>query len=97
MESWLLGTESAASLMRLWRAIRSSGTLSPLVRGWSWVSCLNRAHSSVSAVRELVERSGHRRGPTVITRDPRLEPEFAGVGQVEVNVLSHPWTTYRAH
>ena len=62
----------------------------PLVSRRSWVSRLTQAHSSASAVRELVQRSWHRGGPTVIVRDPRFELEAARDGQVEVNALSVP-------
>ena len=45
-----------------------------------------------SAVSELVQQSGHRRGLAAIMRDARFELEAAGDGQEDVNALSVPHT-----
>ena len=54
------------------------------------MSRLTQAHTSVSAVRGLVQRSEHKRRLAEIMGDPRFEPEAAGVGQADVNALSVP-------
>ena len=49
-----------------------------------------KAHTSVSAVSEVVQRKRHLKGLTEIMRDPKFEPEAGRDGQVDVNALPVP-------